>query len=135
MQGQRITFGLHLDGQRPRPAANALGVSLVGPLGLLNILETQLGLLALRPSQAERIVQYQDCLHRLDSEQRFYHRSFATDPWAPRHACSTGGISGPCMVGMAPCPAARQCVCETWRRLKHWPQRLWRRVLVSGLRR
>lgn len=80
MQGQRITFGLHLDGQRPRPAANALGVSLVGPLGLLNILETQLGLLALRPSQAERIVQYQDCLHRLDSEQRFYHRSFATDP-------------------------------------------------------
>lgn len=80
MQGQRITFGLHLDGQRPKPAADALGVSLVGPLGLLNILEAQLGLLALRPSQAERTVQYQDCLHRLDSTQRFYHRSFAIDP-------------------------------------------------------
>ena len=28
---------------------------------------------------AERIVQYQDCLRRFDSEQRFYHRSFAVD--------------------------------------------------------
>lgn len=80
MQGQHITFGLHLDGQRPTPSANALGTSLVGPLGFLSILETQLGLSALHPSQAERIVQYQDCLRRLDSEQRFYHRSFATDP-------------------------------------------------------
>lgn len=80
MQGQHITFGYHLDGQRPAPLVNTLGTSLVGPLGFLNILETQLGLLALHPSQAERIVQYQDCLRRLDSELRFYHRSFATDP-------------------------------------------------------
>lgn len=80
MQGQHITFGLHLDGQRPASQTNALGTSLVGPLGFLNILETQLGLLALHPSLAERIVQYQDCLRRFDSEQRFYHRSFATDP-------------------------------------------------------
>ena len=80
MQGQHITFGLHLDGQRPSALDNALGTALVGPLGFLNILETQLGLLALQPSSAERIVQYQDCLRRLDCEQRFYHRSFATDP-------------------------------------------------------
>lgn len=64
MQGQHITFGLHLDGQRPASQTNALGTSLVGPLGFLNILETQLGLLALHPSLAERIVQYQDCLRR-----------------------------------------------------------------------
>jgi len=52
----------------------------VGPLGLLNFLETQLGLLALHPSQAERIVQYRNCLETLDTDHRFYHRSFSVDP-------------------------------------------------------
>lgn len=80
MAGQRITFGWHLDGQRATPPVDSLGISVVGPLGFLNILETQLGLLSIHPSQAERIVQYRDCLQKLDSDQRFYHRSFATDP-------------------------------------------------------
>ena len=80
MAGQRITFGSHLDGQRATPPVDSLGVSVVGPLGFLNILETQLGLLSMHPSQAERIVQYRDCLQKLDNDQRFYHRSFATDP-------------------------------------------------------
>jgi len=80
MAGRRITFGWHLDGQRATQPADSLGASVVGPLGFLNILETQLGLLALHPSQAERIVQYRDCLQKLDNDQRFYHRSFATDP-------------------------------------------------------
>ncbi len=80
MAGQRITFGWHLDGQRATQPTDSLGASVVGPLGFLNILETQLGLLALHPSQAERIVQYRDCLEKLDNDQRFYHRSFATDP-------------------------------------------------------
>ncbi len=80
MTGQRITFGSFLDGQRASQPADSLGISVVGPLGFLNILETQLGLLTLHPSQAERIVQYRDCLQQLDSEHRFYHRSFATDP-------------------------------------------------------
>lgn len=80
MAGQHITFGSHLDGQRATQPADSLGTSVVGPLGFLNILEIQLGLLTLHPSQAERIVQYRDCLQKLDSEQRFYHRSFATDP-------------------------------------------------------
>lgn len=80
MAGQRITFGWHLDGQRASQPTDSLGVAIVGPLGFLNILETQLGLLALHPSQAERIVQYRDCLQKFDNEKRFYHRSFATDP-------------------------------------------------------
>lgn len=80
MGRQRITFGWHFDGQRATPPVDSLGISVVGPLGFLNILEAQLGLLAMRPSQAERIVQYRDCLQKLDSDQRFYHRSFATDP-------------------------------------------------------
>lgn len=80
MPGQRITFGSHLDGQRATQPTDSLGVSVVGPLGFLNILETQMGLLADHPSQAERIVQYRDSLQKLDSPQRFYHSSFATDP-------------------------------------------------------
>lgn len=80
MVRQRITFGLHLDGQRAVQPDNALGVSVVGPLGFLSILETQLGLLGVHPAQAERIVQYRECLQEFDAEGRFYHRSFAVDP-------------------------------------------------------
>lgn len=80
MAGQRVTFGMLLDGQRAVPPGNTLGESIVGPLGFLNILETQLGLLALHTPQVERVIQYRDCLERLDSPHRFYHLSFATDP-------------------------------------------------------
>lgn len=80
MAGQHITFGWYLDGQRATLPVNSLGYSVVGPLGFLNILETQLGLLANHASQAERIVQFRDCLQQVDAEQRFYHRSFAMDP-------------------------------------------------------
>lgn len=77
---QRITLGLYLDGQRGQPAADRLGEAMVGPQGLLGILETQLGLAAAHPSAAVRIVQYRDCLAALDAPSRFYHRSFALDP-------------------------------------------------------
>ena len=40
---QRITFGLYLDGQRGAPPSDSVGEAVVGPLGLLGILETQLG--------------------------------------------------------------------------------------------
>ncbi len=63
------------DGMRPIGSATAT----VGPLGLLNILETQLGLVRERPSQSERIVQYRDCLERCDRADRFFHRTFSTD--------------------------------------------------------
>jgi len=74
-----ISLGLHLDGQRASTPADRLGRVTVGPLGLLTILETQLGLLGERPSQSERIVQYRDSLKKVDSPSRFYHETFATD--------------------------------------------------------
>lgn len=77
---QRITFGLYLDGQRGVPRTDSLGESMVGPMGLLGILELQLGLVASRPSAAERTVQYRDCLAMVDAPSRFYHRSFVLDP-------------------------------------------------------
>ena len=75
----RIRFGLHLDGQRGSQPRAALGEITVGPSGFLNILETHQGLLRLHASQSERIVQYRDCLRQCDEQERFFHRTFATD--------------------------------------------------------
>jgi len=80
MAGQRITFGFHLDGQRPHLPENNIGYAELGPIGFLNILETQLGLISILPSNAQRIVQYRECLEKLDTEDRFYHKSFEIDP-------------------------------------------------------
>ncbi len=76
---QRIRFGLHLDGERGWHPVDALGVSTVGPLGMLQILETQLGLTRAAVSQAERIVQMRECLLAARTGQRFYERSFEAD--------------------------------------------------------
>ncbi|MBK7515054.1 MAG: hypothetical protein IPI51_05410 [Betaproteobacteria bacterium] len=76
---QKIRFGLALDGQSGWLARDAVGESTVGPLGMLTALETQLGLLRTPVSQAERVVQYRECLSEARSGQRFYERSFATD--------------------------------------------------------
>lgn len=75
----RLRLGIHLDGQRGWQPSDTLGAMVVGPMGLLNVLETQLGLLRARPSQAERIVQYRQCLKRCDTLSRFYHRTFEMD--------------------------------------------------------
>jgi len=75
----KLRLGLHLDGQRGWHPANRLGYATVGPLGMLGILEAQLGVPVVAASQSERIVQYRDCLYRADEPGRFYHRSFAAD--------------------------------------------------------
>ena len=80
MTERRITFGWHLDGQRSTEPRNTLGESIVGPMGFLTLLETQLGLMALHPAQTERIVQYRICLQDLDADHRFFHQSFLVDP-------------------------------------------------------
>jgi len=75
----KIYFGLHLDGLRGWHARNHLGQPYLGPLGLLSILETQLGLLRQEPSQAQRVAQYLSCLQQLNHPARFYHQSFSAD--------------------------------------------------------
>lgn len=74
-----IRFGLHLDGERGWEPSNQLNFTTTGPVGLLNLLETQLGLLRVWPTNSVRVVQYMAGLKQCDSESRFYHRSFATD--------------------------------------------------------
>lgn len=68
-----------MDGDRGAHPRGALGEAAVGPLGLLTILETQLGLLAPAASRAERIVAYRRCLAAHREPARFYARSFAVD--------------------------------------------------------
>jgi hypothetical protein len=74
-----MSFGLHLDGQRGLQPANRLGEAALGPLGLLGLLETQLGLAGAPVPHVRRIVAYRECLVRADGPGRFYHASFATD--------------------------------------------------------
>lgn len=75
----KIRFGRHLDGEHGWQPANQINVTTTGPLGLLNLLETQLGLLQANPTAAERVVLYVDCLKQCDTPSRFFHRSFAND--------------------------------------------------------
>ena len=76
----QIIFGLLLDGEHGVHPGNRLGTSIVGPLGLLNILETRLGLLKAQCTQAQRVTRYRECLKKCDTPDRFYHASFAIDP-------------------------------------------------------
>jgi RecB family exonuclease len=76
----KVTFGLRLDGEHGWRPANRLGMPVLGPLGLLNLLETRLGLLRAECTQAQRVTQYRECLKRCDTPDRFYHASFGVDP-------------------------------------------------------
>lgn len=74
-----IRFGLYCDSPMPEPPQTALGYVTAGPVGLLSILETQLGLVAPNEPPSVRLMQYRECLSRFDHEERFYHKSFKVD--------------------------------------------------------
>jgi len=77
----KIVFGLQLDGEHGWRPANRLGEPVLGPLGLLNLLETRLGLLRAECAHAQRATQYREFLKRCDTPDRFYHASFQVDPF------------------------------------------------------
>ena len=74
-----ILFGLDFDHKLPEKPQTRIGYVCTGPLGLLSILETQLGLIQAPTVLLERLLQYQACLKALDNKNRFYHRSFMVD--------------------------------------------------------
>ncbi|OGA36207.1 MAG: hypothetical protein A3G80_02370 [Betaproteobacteria bacterium RIFCSPLOWO2_12_FULL_62_13b] len=76
----QITLGIRLDGEHGWRPANRLGMPVLGPLGLLNLLETRLGLLRADCAHAQRVTQYRECLKHCDAPDRFYHASFSIDP-------------------------------------------------------
>jgi len=79
----KITFGLALDGCETVGPAHLLNGTCCGPLGLIQILETRLGLKAKSTSAAQRVTQYRTLLKNLDEEgEVFYHASFEKDSYA-----------------------------------------------------
>jgi ATP-dependent helicase/nuclease subunit B len=80
-----VVFGLRVDGgaapDHGGGDGGALGKPVVGPSGLLDILETATGLGSPPVAQVVRIAAFQSVLERLQGD-RFWSRSLAMDPWA-----------------------------------------------------
>ncbi len=75
-----IRFGLHLDGLHPQTPATAVGEVTLGPLGFLEVLETQLGLPGVVATSTDVLMAYRACLAEVNHPTRFYHASFEVDP-------------------------------------------------------
>jgi len=81
-----IIFGWDLDGLRyPETSAGSLGGShgeILGPQGLLELLENRFGLGYPSTSRTIRVAEYMARLRFLDNGQQFYSSSFESDAWA-----------------------------------------------------
>ena len=80
----RIVYGEHLDGATwpPMPEDRALGGAVVGPAGLLALVETLAGLAGPPMPAARRIATMRQRLAALSDRPRFWSASFQVDPWA-----------------------------------------------------
>ncbi|MCE2461783.1 MAG: PD-(D/E)XK nuclease family protein [Pseudomonadales bacterium] len=76
----RVRFGLHRDALEPTPPRTVVGEINLGPLGLLGLLESDLGIPPVAAHPSEAIAAYRECLADCDDWVRFYHRSFDVDP-------------------------------------------------------
>lgn len=85
MFGVEIVFGLFADGgaspDHGGDERGAFGAPVLGPLGLIDHLETRLGLGGQHSSQVLRIAAFQAALEELTGNF-FWTRSLARDPWA-----------------------------------------------------
>lgn len=81
-----IIFGCELDtGSYPDSLGNdeaRQGIAVLGPAGLIGVLEKQLGLSGVRTHQAVRIGQYLRRLQAADTGEMFYSQSFQEDSWS-----------------------------------------------------
>lgn len=84
-----IVFGLGVDeGGFPAhggSGAGAVGAPVVGPNGLLEILETACGMGAPPVAKVVRIASFQAALESLEGTERFWSRSLAVDAWTTAH--------------------------------------------------
>lgn len=87
-----LIFGLACDGRAypdfPGEGEGALNAAVIGPTGLVDILEVQLGLTGPRGAEAVRIAAYAAKLQATLSSEAppFFAASFARDPWATSKA-------------------------------------------------
>jgi hypothetical protein len=76
----RVTFGASLDARQGPSAGSFFDEPLVGPMGLLGLLETYLGLAAPEVPVARRVAIYLGALQQADAVQpRFYRASLVAD--------------------------------------------------------
>ena len=78
----KVTLGLKADGPLPQPVKNTLGEVTVGPLGLLNLMETQLGIPTTDTPFTTRLIQYLACIDSSNHPGAFYHASYDADPFS-----------------------------------------------------
>jgi hypothetical protein len=64
---------MHLDGLQPLQSGTGIGEAVRGPLGLLDLLEVQLGLPPVIATSADTLMAYQACLAEADAPSRFFH--------------------------------------------------------------
>jgi hypothetical protein len=83
----KISFGMGLDGYETVLPRQMLAMPICGPLGLLQLLETRLGLKAKTVSSAHRVVEFRQILEQISIERpTFYNESFKKDPYAVAEA-------------------------------------------------
>ena len=78
----KITFGMYLDGAPWSHKEASSGEVQVGPLGLLSLLETKLGLTGPVIHPAVRIDQYMHRMELQDHPDKWFHTSFKADAWS-----------------------------------------------------
>ena len=77
-----ITVGLKSDAAPPQTAENTLGKLTTGPMGLLNAVETQLGIPSIDIPFTTRLIQYLACIDKVNHPSAFYHASYQADPFS-----------------------------------------------------
>lgn len=93
--GMDLIFGMACDGRAypdfPGEGDGALHAAVVGPSGLIDVLEVQLGLTGPRGAEAVRVAAYAAKLRAAAAagDAPFYAASFARDPWATAKALLT----------------------------------------------
>lgn len=78
----KILFGMHLDGAAWSRQLACIGEVRTGPLSLMKILETQLGLSGPTVHPVKRIDEYMKRIARIDYESAWFNKSFSVDPWS-----------------------------------------------------
>ncbi|MBB5021356.1 PD-(D/E)XK nuclease family protein [Desulfurispira natronophila] len=77
-----IVFGTYLDSLTWSDKPAAIGELRLGPMGMLGLLETRLGLTGNYVHPARRISQYLQRMQSIDNPGAWFHRSFSADPWS-----------------------------------------------------
>lgn len=78
----RVEFGMYLDGAVWSRKAAVIGEVRTGPMGLLGILETKLGISKPERHPVYRIDEYMKRLKANDGKKAWFHQSFAVDQWS-----------------------------------------------------